>query len=83
MIRVAWERFGDSIRAQAIVDAKSLTTVQKELGLSHARMIAAAHGKPVGTEIFLALCHWMKIDPMYFCIEDQPPSPASITGGDR
>lgn len=69
MLRVSWERFGDNIRAQAIVDAKGLTTVQKELGLSHARMIAAAHGQPVGTDIFLTLCHWLQQDPMWFCTE--------------
>lgn len=72
MIRVHWEHFGDCIRAKAIVDARGLTTVQKELGLSHARMIAAAHGGPVGTDIFLTLCHWMKIDPMHFCSEQTP-----------
>lgn len=66
MLIVNWEQFGANVRAQAVIDAMGLTAVQKSLGLSHARMIAAAHGKPVGTEIFLTLCHWMKLDPMYF-----------------
>ena len=68
MLRVDWQQFGSSIRAQAIVDAKGLTAVQRELGLSHARMINAAQGKPVGTEIFLTLCHWMRQDPMWFVV---------------
>ena len=70
MLRVRWDDFGATIRAQAIVDAKGLSTVQTDLGLSHARMINAAQGKPVGTEIFLTLCHWMQQDPMWFCRED-------------
>jgi hypothetical protein len=72
MIRVDWASFGANIRAQAIVNAKGLTTVQQELGLSHARMINAAQGKPVGTEIFLTLCDWMQIDPMFFATPTLP-----------
>ncbi len=75
VLTVNWESFGHSVRAQAIVDAKGLTTVQKDLGLSHARMIAAAQGKPVGTEIFLTLCHWLRVDPMHFCSVLPTPKP--------
>lgn len=64
---VDWARFGAAIRAQAIVDAMGLTEVQKVLGLSHARMINAAQGKPVGTEIFLTICAWLEVDPHHFC----------------
>lgn len=71
MLRVDWQSFGASIRARAIVDAKGLTTVQQELGLSHARMINAAQGKPVGTEIFLTLCHWLKQDPLHFAVSSK------------
>jgi hypothetical protein len=62
--------FGEAIRAQAVIDATHITGVGKALGLSHARMVNAAQGRPVGLEIFLTLCHWMKIDPMHFCTED-------------
>ena len=68
MLEVDWERFGGSIRAQAIVDALHFTTIEKRLGLSHARMVNASQGKPVGTEIFLTLCLWMQQDPMHFVI---------------
>jgi hypothetical protein len=67
---VDWERFGNAIRSQALVEAKHLTDVEKQTGLSHARMVNAAQGKPVGTEIFLTLCHWMQQDPLYFCYND-------------
>ena len=67
MLRVNWQHFGESIRAQAVIDAKHLTRVRDDLGLSHARMVNAAQGKPVGTEIFLTLCHWMQQDPLWFC----------------
>lgn len=73
MLRVDWEGFGASIRAQAIVDAKALIAVQDELGLSHARMINAAQGKPVGTEIFLTLCHWLQQDPLHFTYRETQP----------
>lgn len=66
-LRVRWHSFGLSIRAQAVADAQRLDHVRKALGISHARMVNAAQGKPVGTEIFLTLCHWMKQDPMWFC----------------
>lgn len=74
-LRVNWEQFGVTIRAQAIVDAKGLSDVQKMLGLSHARMINAAQGKPVGTEIFLTICRWLKQDPLWFTVEDAQPLP--------
>ena len=38
-------------------------------GYTSARMINAAQGKPVGTEIFLTLCHWMQVDPMNYVVE--------------
>lgn len=66
MLTIDWTAFGQSIRAQAVIDAKNLTAIHNELGLSHARMVNAAQGKPVGTEIFLTLCHWMEVDPMHF-----------------
>jgi hypothetical protein len=72
MLRVDWQRFGQAIRAQAVIDATHITAVRDQLGLSQARMINAAQGKPVGTEIFLTLCHWMQQDPMRFCIADAP-----------
>ena len=67
MLSVDWERFGASVRAQAVADAKHYTAIEKELGISHARMINAAQGKPLGTDIFLTLCNWMQQDPMWFC----------------
>jgi hypothetical protein len=73
---VDWARFGESIRAQAVIDAAHITTVGQRLGLSHARMVNAAQGKPVGTEIFLTLCHWIQQDPMWFtnpADKDQQP----------
>lgn len=82
MLRVDWDQFAANIRAQAIVDAKGLSTVQKELGLSHARMINAANGSPVGTEIFLTLCHWMEQDPMWFCRPAQAILAAGRKGGE-
>ena len=66
MLRVDWRSFGEAIRAQAVIDAEHISAVGKRLGLSHARMVNAAQGKPVGTEIFLTLCHWMQMDPMRF-----------------
>ena len=73
MLRVRWDEFGAATRAQAIVDAKGLSTVQQELGLSHARMINAAQGKPVGTEIFLTICRWLEVEPMSYCSEEPRP----------
>jgi hypothetical protein len=73
MLRVDWCQFGNAIRAQAVIDATQLSAVRDRLGLSQARMINAAQGKPVGTEIYLTLCHWMQIDPLHFAVE---------TGGD-
>lgn len=73
-LRVDWEAFGQAIRAQAVIDAKNITAVHHELGLSHARMVNAAQGKPVGTEIFLTLCQWMKVDPMQFACSDKGES---------
>jgi len=81
MLHVDWTRFGNAIKAHAIHDATHLTSIEKRLGLSHARLVNAAQGKPVGTEIFLTLCHWMKQDPMHFCVSptrnrlDGPPLP--------
>ena len=66
MLQIDWQSFGEAIRAQAVIDAKHITAVRDELGLSQARMINAAQGKPVGTEIFLTLCQWMQTDPMQF-----------------
>jgi hypothetical protein len=63
---VDWKTFGESIRAQAVIDAEHISNVGHRIGLSHARMVNAAQGKPVGTEIFLTLCHWMQVDPMHF-----------------
>lgn len=70
MLRVDWQGFGEAIRAQAVIDAAHITNVGKRLGLSHARMVNAAQGKPVGIEIFLTLCNWMQQDPMHFAFED-------------
>lgn len=67
MLRVDWEHFGARIKAQAVVDGAHFNEVEKRLGVSHARMVNASQGKPVGTEIFLTLCHWMQADPMWFC----------------
>lgn len=66
MRRIDWTEFGAAIRAKAIIDAKGLSHVQTELGLSHARMINAAQGKPVGTEIFLTICEWLGRDALSF-----------------
>ena len=67
MLTVDWQRFGQAIRAQGVIDAEHLTATEKRLGVSHTRMVNAAQGKPVGTEIFLTLCHWMQQDPLWFC----------------
>jgi hypothetical protein len=69
MLRVDWKAFGEAIRAQAVIDATHITAVHQKIGLSHARMVNAAQGKPVGTDIFLTLCHWMQQDPMHFAQE--------------
>lgn len=71
MLRVDWEKFGASIRAQAVVDASQYSEIEKRLGISHVRMINAAQGKPLGTEIFLTLCHWMRQDPLWYAYEPQ------------
>ncbi len=71
MLKVDWTAFGGAIRAQSIIEATGLIAVEKRLGISHARMVAAANGQPVGTEIFLTLCHWMQADPMQFAVEVQ------------
>jgi hypothetical protein len=73
-LTVNWARFGEAIRAQAVIDATHISVVGKRLGLSHARMVNAAQGKPVGTGIFLTLCHWMKQDPMHFASLHSPGS---------
>lgn len=69
MLRVDWHAFGQAIRAQAVIDARHISAVGERLGLSHARMVNAAQGKPVGTNIYLTLCHWMKADPLHFTID--------------
>jgi len=66
MLRVRWDEFGASIRARSVVDAVQFSGIEKRLGISHARMVNAAQGKPVGTEIFLTLCHWMQVDPLHY-----------------
>jgi hypothetical protein len=75
MLRVDWQRFGGSVRAQAVVDAARYSEIEKRLGISHARLINAAQGKPVGTEIFLTLCHWTQQDPLWFTT-DAPDLPS-------
>jgi hypothetical protein len=70
-LRVDWERFGEAVRAQAVIDATHITRVGRDLGLSHPRMVNAAQGKPVGTDIFLTLCNWMQVDPMHFALAHQ------------
>jgi hypothetical protein len=72
MLRVNWSRFGAAIRAQAVAEAARHADVEKALGISHARLINAAQGKPVGTEIFLTLCHWMQQDPLHFTTSQEP-----------
>lgn len=72
MLRVDWESFGACLRATAAVHASRWSEVEKSLGVSHARLINAAQGKPVGTEIFLTLCRWMQQDPLWFAREDTP-----------
>jgi hypothetical protein len=69
MLKVDWTSFGAAIRAQAVVEASHFGDIEKRIGISHARMINAAQAKPVGTEIFLTLCHWMQQDPLFFCRE--------------
>lgn len=68
MIRIDWQKFAANIRAQSLADSKRWNEVEAALGISHARMIDASKGKPVGTEIFLTLCGWMQIDPFFFAI---------------
>ncbi len=71
MLRVDWQRFGNSVRAQAVIEAEHITNAALRMGISHARMVNAAQGKPIGTEIFLTLCHWMQQHPLHFCHEGQ------------
>ncbi len=78
MLRVDWVGFGASIRTVAVVEASHFNAIEKRIGISHARMINAAQGKPVGTEIFLTLCHWMQQDPMQFTTGDKDRSHDSI-----
>ncbi len=66
MLKVDWDMFASSVRAHAAADAYRWKDVEDKLGLSHARVISAAQGKPVGTEIFLTLCDWMDSDPLSF-----------------
>lgn len=66
MLIVNWDRFGNRIRGHAGAERLRLCALEKLLGLSHARVVDAANGKPVGTAIFLTLCHWMRVDPMLF-----------------
>ena len=77
ILRVDWQAFGGAIRARSIAEFKGLIAIEKQLGISHARMVAVAQGKPVGTEIFLTLCHWMQADPMQFVIFPAAPEPSS------
>lgn len=70
-LTVDWAAFGQAIRAQAVIDATNITAIHHGLGLSHARMVNAAQGKPVGTEIFLTLCHWMQVDPLHFARSEE------------
>jgi hypothetical protein len=74
MLRVDWQSFGANVRAQTVAEAAHYKEVEQRLGVSHARMINAAQGKPIGTEIFLTLCHWMQQDPLHFCFQakDRP-----------
>lgn len=88
MLRMNWTMFGAAIRAHAIAQASHFTEVEKSLGISHARMINAAQGKPVGTEIYLTLCVWMKIDPRQFVFGSQdravaPDEPWVVTWGPK
>lgn len=75
MLRVDWASFGANVRANAVASAAHFPAIEQELGISHARMVNAAQGKPLGTEIFLTLCHWMQIDPMFFVVEPPPTHP--------
>lgn len=75
MLIVDWESFGANIRAQAVADASNYKAIEQRLGISHARLINAAQGKPVGTEIFLTLCQWLQIDPLHLCYDSPTPSP--------
>ena len=71
MLKVDWLTFGSAIRAQSIADATGMIAIEKRLGISHARMVNAAQGKPVGTEIYLTLCAWMGADPLRFTLKDK------------
>jgi len=71
MLRVNWTNFGASVRAHILASVGNYSGTEKLLSISHARLHNAAHGKPVGTEIFLTLCHWMAVDPMHYCFEEQ------------
>lgn len=74
MLSVDWRRFGAAVRAQSVADAAHYSEIEKRLGISHARMISAAQGKPLGTAIFLTLCHWLQADPLSFAQAEEPAS---------
>lgn len=61
-----WTDFGRAIRAHADETDEPISVAAKRIGVGHSRMINAAQGKPVGTEIYLRLCQWMRADPMRF-----------------
>lgn len=61
-----WNRFGEQIKATADRRKVRLADVERELGVSHARLHNAANGQPVGTEIYLAICKWMNAHPAKF-----------------
>jgi hypothetical protein len=79
MLRVNWKSFGANVRAHSVAEAMQFSEIEKRLGISHARMVNAAQGKPLGTEIFLTLCHWMDQHPMWFCHEEQEADIAAVS----
>ena len=70
MLSVRWDDFGVAVIAQAKVDAARLRAVGRKLGISHATMSRAAQGRALSAEVYLTLCHWLKVDPMWFCTEE-------------
>lgn len=61
-----WQQFGQALRKKAADDGVSLTSIERDTGLSHARVHDASTGRGVGTENYLTLCKWMNVHPGKF-----------------
>lgn len=63
---IMWDQFAKTVRATAANEGLSLSAAARALDISHARFMAAAQGKPVGTDIFLTICAWIEQDAHWY-----------------